>query len=192
MAAARALSPGSLGALALAAISLAPGCRGADSGAEQGASEAVKAGAEAAGPTHAPEVAAAIERGHALFFGEALCSTCHSVYDEGTMMVGPNLGVGGDMSEAFAARVGSRAEGVDPPRYAIESILDPNAVVVPGYARSVMKSPDDIPLALSDDDLVALAMFVISVGASEGIEASALAVAREHIAVAREQRRSAK
>ena len=167
------------------------GCRG-DAATTEAASDGAEQ-AKAAGPTHAPEVAAAIERGHGLFFGEALCSTCHRVYDEGMMIVGPDLGVGDEMSEPFAVRAGTRGEAIDPPRYAIESILDPNAVVVPGYARSVMKSPDDIPLALTDEQLADLAIFVTSIGAREAIDAGAIERARAHIPVvraAREQRRA--
>jgi hypothetical protein len=142
----------------------------------------------APGPAHAPEVMTAIELGHALFFGRAMCSTCHRVHDEGTMIVGPNLGVGDEMTEPFAVRVSARGVDIDPPVYAIESILDPNAIIVPGYARSVMKSPDDIPVELSDDELVALAAFVISIGAREPVTADMLARARAHIPAARASR----
>ncbi len=186
MAASRAL-------IVLAGLVLA-GCGGKSEQAESSAAEAdaqASAG-EAAGPEHPPEVAAAIERGHELFFGKAVCSTCHKVGDEGAMIVGPNLGVGDDIDTPFALRVGSRGPNIDPPVYVIDSILNPNAIVVPGYARSVMKSPDDIPVELSDDELVSLAAFILSIGAVEPIEVAALERARAQIPVARQARQAAK
>ena len=183
MAAARSL-------IAIALAVLLSSC-GSKATTDTEAADTAEAKAASEGPKHEPKVAAAIEQGHDLFFGKAMCSTCHKVYTEGAMIVGPNLGVGEDIEEPFAVRVDSRGPDIDPPSYVIDSILDPNAIVVPSYARSVMKSPDDIPVALSDDELVALAAFILSVGASEAIDPAALDRARARIPVARENRKAA-
>lgn len=178
------------------AFGLGPACGGAGTSTTTSTNDKQsEASAAEPGPAHAPEVMTAIDQGHELFFGRAMCSTCHRVHDEGTMIVGPNLGVGDEMSAPFAVRVATRGVDIDPPIYVIDSILDPNAIVVPGYARSVMKSPDDIPVELADDELVALAAFVLSIGAGEPLTADALARAGAHIRVARAshlQRRAAK
>jgi len=145
-------------------------------------------GAGSSGLRQEPAVAAASERGHDLFFGKAMCSTCHSVDREGTMIVGPNLGVGEGTTEPVARRVTSRGVQLDPAIYIIQSILDPDAVVVPGYARGVMKSPDDIPVALSDDEFVDLAAFILTIRATEPLDPAQLELARTQIPLARAAR----
>jgi mono/diheme cytochrome c family protein len=172
-------------ALPLTALLLL-GCRGGEAG-ESGPATAETSPPSGA-PTHPAEIQAAIEQGRELFFGRALCSTCHKVGDQGTMIVGPNLGVGDGMEQPFASRVGTRGENIDPPIYVIDSILDPNAITVPTYARSVMKSPDDIPIALTDDELVSLAAFILSVGAEQPLSQAELDRARARIPGARAAR----
>ena len=172
-------------ALLLITAVVVPGCEGGDSRGPDGSAAPP---AEQNRPEHAPEVTAAALRGKDLFFGKAMCSTCHRVGDRGTMVVGPNLGIGEDMKAPVAVRASSRKPEAEPAAYVIESILDPDAVVADGYAPGVMKSPDDIPIALGNDDLVALAAFLITDGSDTPLGADALEVAREAIAPARASR----
>jgi mono/diheme cytochrome c family protein len=100
--------------------------------------------------------------GEALFFGKAGCATCHKVGDRGDKVRGPNLGVGDDQQELLV----KRARRADHPgvRYVVESIIDPDAFVVAGYARGVMPRVDLPPMSLGDDDVLALAIYLATVG----------------------------
>lgn len=143
-----------------------------------------------AAPQIDPAVQQAISAGEALFFERAVCFTCHRVGERGTMVVGPNLGVGDDMKEPLADRARARRPELRPTEYVIESMLDPDRVVVPSYAPGVMKSMDDLPIELSNDDLVALAAFVSAHGASSPPTPDDLERAKAYIATAREARAS--
>jgi mono/diheme cytochrome c family protein len=93
------------------------------------------------GPSH--DVESQRARGRELFTGRGGCLECHMHGELGEKVRGPNLGEG----ERKAA-------------YVATSIIDPDAYVVPSYARGVMKPPDRPPVSLTDDDIVALAVFV--------------------------------
>jgi mono/diheme cytochrome c family protein len=75
------------------------------------------------------------ERGKVLFQqggggGAPACSSCHST-EPGKIIVGPSL-------EGVAERASERKPAMSAEDYLRESILDPNAYVVEGYARGVM------------------------------------------------------
>ncbi len=87
-------------------------------------------------------------RGQALFQGAATCSSCHDVAN-GVTIVGPSL-------KGVASRAGSREPGKSAADYLHESIVTPNAFVVPGFQPNVM--PQSFAQTLSAqqiDDLVA-------------------------------------
>jgi len=76
-----------------------------------------------------------LERGKVLFqqgggSGAPACSSCHST-EPGKIIVGPSLA-------GVASRAGERKPGITAEEYLRESILDPNAYVVDGFARGVM------------------------------------------------------
>jgi hypothetical protein len=134
-----------------------------------GPSESPTVAIAAAGPSSSSlpsPVERRIAEGETLFFGKGGCSTCHSVGTRGTMERGPNLGSNAEFPEPFARRAPGRRPGVDTLAYAIESILHPDAFVVPGFAPGVMKSVDDLPTRLSDGDIIGLALYVSSIGAT--------------------------
>lgn len=112
------------------------------------------------------EVEALRERGRELFAGRALCLECHRRGPLGDKQRGPDLGEG----ERTAA-------------YVAKSIVDPEADVFPGYARGVMKPPDQPPLRLTDDEIVALALYLSGEDDVDGARA-----ALEPARVARAQR----
>lgn len=114
-------------------------------------------------------------RGEALFFGRAGCATCHRVDDRGNRYTGPNLGLDPDctMRRAEVTRQDAsacatltersrlRRPELTPLAYMVESIVDPDHLTVPGYARGVMKRAEDPPIALGDEDILALATWLV-------------------------------
>ncbi len=84
------------------------------------------------GPTTVPATAGAGDpaNGKTIFSSLAPCSTCHDV-SQGIVMVGPSL-------KGVASRAGSRKPGMSAEDYLRESILTPNAFVVPNFAPGLM------------------------------------------------------
>ena len=143
-------------------LSVALAC-GLGLGCENTPSVPRQAKAQSSAPSFPPEIESARHRGKELFFSpKAACSTCHKIGNQGTMIVGPNLGVGDEFEQGVAERAKLRRPELSAPAYVLESMLDPRAVVVDGYAAGVMRSPDDLPQPPSDEDLVALAIFVVT------------------------------
>jgi mono/diheme cytochrome c family protein len=131
-----------------------------------------------------PAIIAMQERGRTLFFGRAGCATCHRIGEEGTQIVGPNLGVGDQQTVPVGAR--TRHDGLKGLDYVVESIVDPDAFVVPGYARGVMKRYEEPPISLTDDEILSLATFLASQGSGvEGIDTSEVTRARPRMATFR-------
>ena len=158
----------------------------------------------ACGPSDSPTVALAaagpspverrIAEGEKLFFGRAGCSACHRVGTRGTMERGPNLGSDAEFPEPFARRAGTHRPALGTLAYAIESIVDPDAFVVPGFAPGVMKRAEDPPIALSDGDILSVALYVASIGATSiptDAEAGAARASIATVRAARQQRSSA-
>ena len=104
------------------------------------------------------------------------------------MIVGPNLGVGDGMEAVISARAASRRPEVSPIEYVVESMLDPDAVVVATYAPGVMKAIDDLPSKLKDYEIVNVAAFVAAHGSAEPLTPADLERAEAMIAVARAAR----
>lgn len=114
-------------------------------------------------------------RGEALFFGRAGCATCHRVDDRGTRYSGPNLGLDPDCTtrrpdvtrqdalacEPIPVRARLRRPELSPLHYLVESIVDPDHLTVPGYAKGVMKRAEDPPIALGDEDILALSAWLL-------------------------------
>jgi hypothetical protein len=138
-------------------------------------------------PSRDPEIAAMQERGRALFFGRALCPTCHRMGEDGTQIVGPNLGVGDGQNVPVGER--ERHDGVRGIEYVVESIVDPDVFVVPGYPRGVMKRFDEPPISLTDDEILCLGAFLAATSKDVvPLDKEAVARARARIAEARRAR----
>lgn len=102
---------------------------------------AASGGAVASGPGDAA-------RGQRLFGGAGTCFSCHDTKN-GIVIVGPSL-------KGVATRAGSREAGKSADDYLRESILTPNAFVVPGFPAGVM--PQNFSQLLSPgqiNDLIA-------------------------------------
>src|SRR5581483_9593781 len=69
-------------------------------------------------------------RGKAIFNGQGMCFTCHKV-STGNTIVGPSL-------KGVASRAGTRKSGMLAQDYLHESIVSPNAFVVPGFVPGIM------------------------------------------------------
>ncbi|MCC6997002.1 MAG: c-type cytochrome [Deltaproteobacteria bacterium] len=146
--------------------------------------------ARAEGAPPPAEVATLRARGEALFFGRAGCVACHKLGDRGDKVRGPNLGADKPGDPVVAQRAATRRPGLSPIEYIVESLVDPDAVIVPGYARGVMVRADEPPVSLTDDDLVALAVLLCDGGPSPGhdLDAEALLAARARVPLARKAR----
>lgn len=100
------------------------------------------------------------EAGRAIFFGKGKCSTCHSLGQEGSAIRCPNLGAGGSFDQPVGIRGATRVEGMTHIEYMVESIYNPNAYVVSGFPKGLMKPIDKPPIALSDDEITSIVLFL--------------------------------
>ncbi|MFQ5911674.1 MAG: c-type cytochrome [Nitrospinota bacterium] len=107
------------------------------------------------------------EAGEALFWGKGKCYTCHSIGARGSAVRGPNLGVAEKFPEPVAVRAAKRRAGTSATGYIVESIYDPNAFVVPGFSKGLMKPINRPPIALSDEEITAVITYLLSQGGQE-------------------------
>ncbi len=147
-----------------------------------------RAPTEVVGSKLDPVVSRTIAAGEKLFFDRAACSACHRMGKRGGMIVGPNLGIGDGMDEVFAARAGKRRPALSPIEYAVESIVDPDALVVDSYAPGVMKAIDDLPAQLDVEEIVSVAAYVAAHGQREGLTREDLERAAAQVSAARTAR----
>lgn len=82
---------------------------------------------------------------------QAGCSTCHSLEPD-DVIVGPSLAT-------IGAEAGDRVEGLSAAEYIRQSILDPQAYVVEGFAAGTMPTWDGV---LSDAQVDALVDFLLA------------------------------
>jgi mono/diheme cytochrome c family protein len=96
-----------------------------------------------------------VEIGDEIFHGKGLCNTCHTIGSSGALRF-PDLD---NIATVAATRVG----GLDALAYMAQSIYDPNAYVVPGFAPG-MPAIDKPPIALSDDEIKAVIAYLQTLG----------------------------
>lgn len=109
---------------------------------------ATRAGGAAAAPTAAGPFKGDAARGKSLFMLSAGCNACHDT-TVGVTIVGPSL-------KGVAARAATRKPGLTAIDYLRESIKQPNAYVVQGFAPGVMVQNYGVTLTAGQiDDLVA-------------------------------------
>ncbi len=83
--------------------------------------------------------------------GQAGCVTCHSLSPD-QVLVGPSLAtIGSDAA--------SRVDGLDAEAYVRQSIVDPGAYVVEGFANNLMPNWGQI---LSDSEVSALVAYLLT------------------------------
>lgn len=157
--------------------------------------------AATAQPPPDPEIEVIRARGRDLFFGRGGCVTCHRIGEAGIQIRCPNLGVGDGQRLPIGTRIRHEAAGDGSTErvreiawgieYIVESIVDPDGFVVPGYAAGVMKAFELPPIALTDDEILALATYLAGEGeAVPRVDRDALQRARSRIGLARAARQS--
>jgi len=102
--------------------------------------------------------------GQKIFFGKGKCYICHAFGAEGSAVRCPNLGVFGDQfSEPVGVRAASRRadEGMRATQYLVESLYDPNAYIVEGYPKDLMKPINRPPILLSDDEITSVISYLL-------------------------------
>ena len=112
------------------------------------------------------EVSAAA--GESIFKGAGKCYSCHSFGDEGSAVRCPNFGA---QPPRFSAPIGIRSAerkpGYTAIQYIVESIYDPNAYAVKGFPKNVMKPINRPPIALEDDEITSVVLYLLE---NSGIE----------------------
>ncbi len=95
-----------------------------------------------------------VKAGEEIYKTKGTCEICHKIGEKGTRA--PDLaGVGG--------RAAKMKPGVSAKAYLIESLIEPNAVIVEGYPP-IMPAVDKPPIALNRSELWALTAFLESQG----------------------------
>lgn len=100
-----------------------------------------------------------VKAGEEVFWGRGQCHQCHTIGDRGTADYGPNL-------EDIGLRARSRAadRGLDTASdYLVESVLRPDAYIVPGYANDMARVFHP-PIDLDQSDLVQVITYLQSQG----------------------------
>src|SRR5687767_9639745 len=95
-----------------------------------------------------------VKAGEEIYKTKGTCEICHKIGQKGTRA--PDLaGVGG--------RAAKMKPGMTAKAYIIQSLIDPNAVIVEGYPP-IMPAVDKPPIALNRSELWALTAFLESLG----------------------------
>lgn len=82
------------------------------------------------------------------------CVTCHS-FDEGVVLVGPSL-------FDLAVRAPGQVEGLSAEDYLRQSIVDPDAFIVPGFSKGQMVGGFDE--SLTPEQVDSLISFLLGIG----------------------------
>lgn len=96
-----------------------------------------------------------VEIGQEIFEGKGLCSTCHTIGSSGALRF-PDL-------EGIATRAGERVPGLNALEYMAQSLYEPEAYIVPGFAGG-MPTVDEPPVELSDDEIKAVVAYLQTLG----------------------------
>lgn len=103
------------------------------------------------------------EAGQKIFWGKGKCGTCHSIGSEGSAIRAPNQGV---LLPKFPLpifeRAATRKKGMSAVEYMVESVYNPSAFVVEGYSDGVMPHVKKPPISLTDDEIQAALVYLIS------------------------------
>ena len=83
---------------------------------------------------------------------DSFCGRCHSRL-EGEIIVGPSL-------NGIASQAGDRIDGLDAEEYIRQSILEPDAYIVDGYAEGLM--PSTLAEELEPDQLDAVVAYLLT------------------------------
>jgi mono/diheme cytochrome c family protein len=98
--------------------------------------------------------------GRGIAEGKGLCLTCHTIGKSGSLRF-PDL-------QGIATRAGERIPGVDSLHYMAMSIYHPDQFIVPGFNPGMPKI-DKPPIALNDQEIVAVIAFLQSLGGTPSV-----------------------
>jgi mono/diheme cytochrome c family protein len=98
--------------------------------------------------------------GRSIAEGKGLCLTCHTIGKSGSLRF-PDL-------QGIATRAGERIPGVDSLHYMAMSIYHPDQFIVPGFNPGMPKI-DKPPIALNDQEIVAVIAFLQSLGGTPSV-----------------------
>ncbi|HSL84386.1 MAG TPA: cytochrome c [Thermoanaerobaculia bacterium] len=93
--------------------------------------------------------------GRDIFDGKGLCSTCHTIGRSGALRF-PDL-------DGIAVRSEDRVPGLSALEYLAQSLYEPEAYIVPGFAGG-MPQIDKPPIGLSDDEIKAVLAYLQTLG----------------------------
>lgn len=103
------------------------------------------------------------EAGEKIFWGKGKCSTCHSIGGRGSAIRCPNQGVFlPKFSQPLWVRAATRKKGLSAVEYMVESVYNPSAYIVEGYSDGVMPHVKDPPVSLTDDEILSVLVYLIS------------------------------
>jgi len=96
-----------------------------------------------------------IEAGKKIFYGKGGCAVCHAIGQKGQRA--PDL-------QAIGINAASRKPGKSSTQYLVESLIEPGAYVVKGYAN-IMPPVHKPPVSLKRTEILAVVSFLQSLGA---------------------------
>jgi mono/diheme cytochrome c family protein len=96
-----------------------------------------------------------VRAGREVMEGKGICFTCHTVGKQGALRFPDLAGIG--------ASAGSRVPGLSDVEYLAQSLYDPNAFIVPGFAPG-MPVVDKPPIGLSDQEILVVIAYLQSLG----------------------------
>lgn len=96
-----------------------------------------------------------VEIGQEIFDGKGICATCHTIGSSGALRF-PDLA-------GIATRAADEVPGMGQVEYLAQSLYEPNAYIVPGFAPS-MPAMDEPPIGLSDDEIRAVIAYLQTLG----------------------------
>jgi mono/diheme cytochrome c family protein len=101
-----------------------------------------------------------VEIGEEIARGKGTCMQCHTIGEEGALRFPDLANIG--------ARAGDRREGYSDVEYLAESLYEPNAFVVEGFAPG-MPAVDQPPIALTDQEIMAVIAYLQSLGGTPSV-----------------------
>jgi mono/diheme cytochrome c family protein len=96
-----------------------------------------------------------VEIGREIFEGKGICATCHTIGRSGALRF-PDL-------DGIALRAGTRVPGLGALEYMAQSLYEPEAYIVPGFAGG-MPTIDKPPIGLSEDEIKAVISYLQTLG----------------------------
>ena len=102
-----------------------------------------------------------VEAGAEIVAGKGTCLGCHTIGDQGSVHRFPDLG-------GIGARASTMREGLSDVEYLAESLYEPNAFIVEGFAPG-MPAVHRPPIGLNDQEIMAVIAYLQSLGGTPSV-----------------------